>query len=164
VSASVAFEREPAEPDVMRRPPRRPTDSLLPFVLLGRIVAAGGISAMAALLLLLSSVTGPHDAAGLDHGRWLAFTALVCGQVVRAYANRSLHQPLHRIGTNGFLLAAVAVVVIIQIAIPGIAPLAEAFRATPLSGSDWLLVAVVALVPALVGEVVRTVRPTTWVA
>ncbi len=164
LSASVAFEREPPEPDLMRRPPRRAGTTLLPFGLLARIAAAGGLSAAAALVLLLVNVRGPDDLGNLDHARWLAFTALVCGQVVRAYANRSLHLPLRRIGRNTFLLAAGAVVIAIQVIIPYVPPLAEAFRAVPLSGTEWLFVALVALGPAVVGDVVRTIRPRTWVA
>jgi len=98
------------------------------------------------------------------YARWLAFTILVCAQVVRAYANRSLRVPLHRLGTNGFLLAACIGVVVVQILIPLIPPLAEAFRASPLSAEDWILVAIVAFVPALLAEIVRTVRGSLWVA
>ena len=170
ISASVAFERERGEADLMRRPPRHATDALLPLTLLGRIGAAGGVSAVAALVLFVwalapagGSLTGT-DGAPLDHARWLAFTALVCGQVVRAYANRSLHVPLHRMGANGFLLLAAFVVVVVQVLIPYVPPLADAFRAVPLDAGEWLLVAVVALAPAVVAEVVRTVRPRTWVA
>lgn len=164
VSASVAFERERGEPDLMRRPPRGAGESLLPMGLLVRIAAAGGTSAAAALVLLLATVAGPQDTEALDHGRWFAFTVLVCGQVVRAYANRSLHAPLHRIGPNGFLLATGLVVVLIQIAIPLVPPLADAFRAVPLGAAEWLLVAAVALAPAVLAEFIRTVRPRTWVA
>ena len=39
-----------------------------------------------------------------------------------------------------------------------------AFQATPLDAVDWLLVAVIALAPALVAEVYRAVRHRPWVA
>jgi hypothetical protein len=54
----------------------------------------------------------------------------------------------------------------IQAAIPYLPWLAEAFHATPLDALDWAIVAVVALAPALLAEVVRTVRGgrTIWVA
>ena len=160
LSTSVAFEREPPEPDLMTRPPRPAGKPLLNGVLLARIAAAGAFSAVAALVLM---VAGP--AAAGDHARWLAFSALVCGQAVRAYANRSLRSPVHRLGTNAFLATMVVVVVAVQVAIPYVPPLAEAFRAVPLSAYEWALVAVVAIAPALVAEVVRTIRPRAeWVA
>ncbi len=158
LSTSIAFEREPAEPTLMRRPPRPAGEPLLTRALLARIAGAGGFSAVAALVLML----GRADE--LDHARWIAFTALVAGQVVRAYANRSLTEPIHRLGRNGFLLTAGLVVLAVQVVIPFVPPLAEAFRATPLDAGDWLLVLLVALAPAVLAEVVRMVRPGPWVA
>ena len=158
LSTSVAFEREPPEPDVMRRPPRRPGVPLLTSELLGRIAVAGGFSAVAALWLML---TQPGDP---EHVRWVAFTSLVAAQLVRAYANRSLRTPIHRLRPNLALLAGCLAVLVIQVAIPFVPPLAAAFRATPLDAVEWLLVAVIALAPALVAEVVRTMRRAEWVA
>ena len=158
LAASVAFEREPDEPDVMRRPPRSTHRPLLTSELLARIALAGAFSSVAALWLVET-----HDGSA-DHARWLAYTALVCGQAVRAYANRSIREPVHRLGRNGFLLAACIVTVVIQAVIPLIPPLRDAFRATPLDLVDWALVAAVALVPAVLAEAIRTVRRTIWVA
>ncbi len=156
-STSVAFEREPAEPDLMRRRPRSPGVPLLTRSILARVVLAGGFSAVAALVLM----TGPGS---FEHVRWLAYTTLVGAQVVRAYANRSLHQPLHRLRANGFLLFAALIAVAVQVAIPYVPPLAMAFHATELSAGDWFLVGLVALAPAVLAEVVKTVRRTDWVA
>ena len=142
----------------MRRPPRPPTVPLLDNELLGRISVAGGFSAVAALVVMLAE---PGSA---QHAQWFAYTMLVCAQVVRAYANRSLRTPLHRLPPNTFLLAAALIVVAIQVAIPFVPPLAEAFRATPLALNEWLVVAAVALAPAVVAEVWRTLRGTRWVA
>jgi len=157
-STSVAFEREPAEPDLMRRPPRPAGQPLMTNALLLRVAAAGTFSAIAGLVLVQS------QGGGFEHARWLAFTALVCGQAARAYANRSLAIPAHRLRANGVLAAACLAVVAVQAAIPYVPPLAEAFRATPLDGVDWALVAIVALAPGVLAEVVRTMRGATWVA
>jgi P-type Ca2+ transporter type 2C len=157
-STSVAFEREPAEPDLMRRPPRPAGQPLLTNALLLRVAAAGAFSAIAGLVLVQS------QGGGFEHARWLAFTALVCGQAARAYANRSLAIPVHRLRANSVLAAACLAVVAIQAAIPYVPPLAEAFRATPPDVVEWALVAIVALAPGVLAEVVRTVRGVTWVA
>ena len=158
LSTSVAFEREASEPDLMTRPPRHVARPLLDAGLLARITAAGGFSAVAALVLM---ATDPQGAA---HGQWLAYTALVCGQAVRAYANRSLSEPLHRLSLNGFLLIAAIATVVIQVAIPYVPALADAFRAQTLNALDWALVAVVALGPAVVAQVVRARTGHRWVA
>jgi P-type Ca2+ transporter type 2C len=158
LSASVAFEREPAEPDVMTRPPRPVSRPLLTSGILARISVAGAFSAIAALVLLVTDPRGPA------HGQWLAYTALVCAQAVRAYANRSLTQPLTRLTRNGFLLAASLFVVAIQVAMPFVPALADAFRAQPLGVLDWVFVALVALVPAVVAQIARAQTRHVWIA
>jgi P-type Ca2+ transporter type 2C len=158
-TTSIAFEREPAEPDLMSRPPRRSDRPLLTIGLLVRIAGAGGFSAVAALVIIAGQ-PGTDD-----HARWLAYTVLVMAQVVRAYANRSLVTPVHRLAPNGFLALAVVLVAVVQVMIPLVPPLAEAFRATSLEAADWVLVAAVALGPAVVAQGVRALRPgTAWVA
>jgi len=99
-----------------------------------------------------------------DHVRWLAYTSLVCAQVVRAYANRSLRTPIHRLPRNDFLLVAVLIVLLIQALIPYVPLLSEAFRASPLAPGEWVVVALLALSPAIVAESWRTIRGTRWVA
>ena len=159
LSTSVAFELEKAEPDLMRRPPRRRDVPLLteraarPDLGRGRVQRRrrarrhGHPSGLA-----------PSTRAGSPT------PSSSCAQAVRANANRSLRIPIHRLPLNWFLLAAGLIVIGVQAAIPQVPLLAEAFRATPLDASDWAIVAVIALAPAVLAEVVRTVTGRTWVA
>jgi magnesium-transporting ATPase (P-type) len=143
----------------MERPPRPRNRPLLTPVILARVAAAGGFSALAAFAVLVA-----HPGS-FEHARWTAFTVLVAAQVVRAYANRSLAHPVHRLAPNGFLALACAAAVGMQIVIPLVPFLAEAFAAVPLSALEWGIVAAIALAPALVAEVVRrTGRAGEWVA
>jgi Ca2+-transporting ATPase len=148
-ATAVAFERESEEPGAMTRPPRPRARPLLTNGILVRIAVAGGFSAAAALVL--AGVVGGDP----EHGRWLAYTALVVGQVVRAYANRSISVPVWRLPSNGFLLAAGVLAVAVQAAIPVVPALADAFRATPLDAGDWALVLGVALAPSVVAHALR---------
>jgi Ca2+-transporting ATPase len=150
LSTSIAFEREAAEPNLMKRRPRPAATPLLTNLLFIKIVAAGALTATGALALMLT------DRGSFEHAAWLAYTALVAGQCVRAYWNRSIRTPIHQLGRNGFLLAACFTALAVQVAIPYIPPLAEAFRAVPLALSDWLLVAAVAITPAVIAEVARS--------
>ncbi len=150
LSSSVAFEREPEEPHTMERPPRPRSRPLLDRGILLRIAGAGWFSAIAAFIIL---ITHPAD---FEHGRWVAFTTLVVAQAIRAFANRSLVQPLHRLGANWFLALATIVVIAIQAAIPYVPFLAEAFHAIPLSAAEWGVAAAVALAPAALAEVIRS--------
>jgi Ca2+-transporting ATPase len=158
LSTSVAFEREPAEPDVMRRPPRPRGVPLLTRGLLVGVAIAGGITAFAALALM------SWHGGGFEHARWLAFSTLVYAQLVRAYANRSLIHPVHTLPPNSFLALACIAAGVVQFAIPYVPPLAEAFRATKLDAIDTALIALIALTPAVVAEIVRGRRAAAWVA
>jgi P-type Ca2+ transporter type 2C len=149
LSTSVAFEREPAEPELMNRPPRHAEQPLLTSGILVGIVGAGGFTAVAALAVMLT------HGGGFEHAAWLAYTTLVVSQCVRAYWNRSVREPIHRLGRNGLLAGACIAAVAIQVLIPYVPPLADAFRATILDAADWSLVALVAFIPAVAAELSR---------
>jgi magnesium-transporting ATPase (P-type) len=159
VSTSVAFEREPEEPGIMQRQPRDREKPLLTWPLLGKITAAGSFSLFAALALM------SWHPGGFEHARWLAFTALVVAQAIRAYANRSLTLPLQDLPRNTFLAVACMLVIAIQALIPIIPGLSQAFHSTPLDAMDWALVAIIALAPALLAWAIRSRRRgIVWVA
>jgi len=91
-ACSVAFEMEPAEPDVMRRPPRNPRQRLFDRSLVGRSLLQGfgvlGI-AVAAFVLAYRSGMGERDV------RMLTFTTLILGNLALIFTNRS-SEPLLR--------------------------------------------------------------------
>ncbi len=158
ISTSIAFEREPAERDLMRRPPRPRHEPLLGSGLLVRLAGAGAWTAVAALVIMAT------HGGGLEHARWVAFNSLVVGQVVRAYANRSLTAPVVTLARNSVLIGACLVALAAQVAIPYVPVLADTFRASTLDLADWLLITAVALVPAVLAEIMRTIRHRVWVA
>ena len=155
---AVSFEGEAEEPGAMQRPPRPRTKPLLDWSILSRIGLAGGFSAVAALWLIET------HAGSFEHVRWLAYTALVVGQVVRANANRSLAYPVLLRRPNFLLLAGGVLCIAVQVAIPFVPPIRDAFQASHLDAFDWVLVAVIALAPALFAEIYRAVRHRPWVA
>ena len=157
ISAAVAFEREAEEPNAMSVRPRPRDQPLLDRRLLVGICLAGAFTVASALALVLS-VSGDQE-----HANWVAFTTLVVAQLVRANANRTLGSSLLRLRPN-LLLAGMGVLwLAVQAAIPYIPPLADAFRASPLSAAEWAAIAVIALTPAALAEVMRR-RGRTWVA
>ncbi|HYM85056.1 MAG TPA: HAD-IC family P-type ATPase, partial [Candidatus Dormibacteraeota bacterium] len=153
----VSFEAEIEEPDAMRQPPRSRRKPLLTDEIYLRIALAGGFSAVAALVVLT------QHGGSFDHARWVAYTALVVGQVVRANLNRSLRYPVLKLPPNRYLLGGAIVTIVVQLLIPYIPLAAEAFDASPLDIYDWLVVAVIAVIPAVVAEITRR-SGRTWVA
>jgi P-type Ca2+ transporter type 2C len=155
---AVSFEGEAEEPGSMSRPPRPRTRPLLDWSILLRLTMAGSFSAVAALVLI------EQHSPDFEHARWLAYTALVVGQVVRANANRSLAFPVLLRRPNPLLLAGGVACLAMQVVIPYVPALSDAFQATPLDALDWLLVGAVALAPAVFAEGYRAVRHRPWVA
>ncbi len=153
----VSFEAEVEEPDAMQRPPRPRRRPLLTNDLLLRLAFAGGFSAVAALVVM-TLVGG-----GFAHARWVAYSCLVVGQVVRANLNRSIRYPVTRLPPNRYLLWGAAATIAVQAAIPYVPLAAEAFDATALGVADWLVIAVVAVIPAVAAEAARR-SGRVWVA
>ncbi len=160
MSTSIAFEREPAEPDIVLRPPRPAHQPLLTTALLVRLSGAGAFTALAALGVMLV-----HGGT-FEHAAWLAYTVLVVGQCTRAYFNRSLRTPVLRLHQNRFLAIACLAAIAIQIAIPFTPGVREAFHAVPLDAAEWVLVAAVAIAPAALAEIIRALGRgrVAWVA
>mgnify|MGYP003693576231 CR=1 FL=1 len=158
-STTVAFELEKAEPDLMRRPPRQRGVPLLTNDLLGRdrrgrrVQRRGspGRDGQPSGHGPARPVAGVYEP-GLRPGRPGE------RQPKRPRADPPPGPELVPAGGRRERRA------LIQAAIPYVPVLAEAFRATPLDPSDWAIVAVIALIPALLAETVRTVTGRTWVA
>jgi Ca2+-transporting ATPase len=153
-ACSVVLEAEPAEPDVMRRPPRDPRSHLLSGSLLSWAVLQGAV-ALAAVMLLLNVV----ERRGMpeDEVRALAFVMLVGVNIALIFVNRTLSRTLlasfarsNRALSVG--LAIVAALLAIVFGWPG----ARAFFALgPVHGGDLALCAVILVCMLLVLQLTR---------
>ncbi len=85
-ACSIAFEAEPAEPDVMRRPPRRIGARLFDLRLAAISVLQGASVAAVALLAFRMGLSHTGEDAA---GRALAFAALIGGNISLILVNRS---------------------------------------------------------------------------
>jgi Ca2+-transporting ATPase len=117
---AIAFENEPVEANVMRLPPRRPTDSPIGAGQLGIAVALGAALLAAALGLFAFGLANGNDVAV---ARTLAFIALAAGNLtlVRVIGTRGTVLPvLFSRGHRAFWLVAMvaAAVTVSCIAIP----------------------------------------------
>ena len=117
-------------------------------------------TAVAALVVMLN-----HDG-GFDHAAWLAYTASSSASASARTGTGASGSPSTGSAATGSCWAPACWRSRSRRSSRTIPLLAETFRATPLEPSDWAIVAVVAFAPALLAEVVRTVRGgrTVWVA
>ena len=132
----LALAAEPAEPDIVRRPPRPPAESIFAHGLWQHVVWVG---------LLMAGVTVATQAWAWHHGaaHWqtMTFTVLALSQMGHVLAIRSERESLARLGlaSNRPLLGAVLLTVTLQLATiyhPGAAAI---FRTQPLDAGELVL-------------------------
>jgi Ca2+-transporting ATPase len=137
----VALGAEPAEPDVLRRRPRSPQESVLGAGLLRGVLMAG---ALIATVVLIAGVAADHT------GRpWQSIVFVVLGfaQLGVALAVRARRAPGR--GGNRSLLVAVTLSAVLQIAGVALPPLQRLLGTSPLPLLDLLACAALAAVPGL---------------
>ncbi|KAB8334473.1 cation-translocating P-type ATPase [Scytonema tolypothrichoides VB-61278] len=135
---ALALAVEPPEPDVMKRPPFSPRESIFARGLGSYMIRIGIIFAIISIILMewayhhVQAVTGP----GLDPERWktMVFTSLCIAQMGHAIAIRSNTRLTIEMNpfSNPFVLGAVVVTTILQLMLIYVPPLRNFF------GTYWL--------------------------
>jgi P-type Ca2+ transporter type 2C len=149
---ALALAMEPKEPDVMRYPPRSPTEPFLPK---DRLLLLCGQGLFLALIALATFIYALYELKlGLDKSRGLTFTVLVLAQLFHAFNNRSERLSLLRIGilSNKALLGAFCISVGLQIAILTWPPIQEIFGVASLDAALWVFAFAVGISPLVVME------------
>jgi Ca2+-transporting ATPase len=139
---AVALGVEPAEPNIMRRPPRPPREGVFAGGLGWYIVWVGAVMA------LLSLGAGyAYWRAGAAQWQTVIFTTLTFAQMGHILAVRSDQEPLRRASllSNPSLLGAVALTIGLQLAVVYLPFLQRTFDTSPLSLRDVLLSLAVAV-------------------
>ncbi len=149
---AIALGLDPAEKNCMERPPRRDS-SLFADGLGGRIAVEGMMIGMLALLAFGIGHIYFDEEKMYTTGRTMAFAVLSLSQLVHAF-NMRTEQSLFTVSmkSNPWLIGAFLVGGLLQISVIMIEPLASVFQVCPLSGTEWLIVAGLALVPLPVVE------------
>jgi P-type Ca2+ transporter type 2C len=132
----LAYAAEPAERDIMKRPPRPPAQSILAEGMAAQMVwvglLLGGVSL--AVMAFAIEVMG----AELDSWRSMVFTVLCLGQLGNALAIRSQTESVFKQGllSNRPMTGALALTVALQLATLYVPFLNPIFRTTPLSATE----------------------------
>ena len=160
VFPAMALALEPSAADVMSSPPRDPAQPLLTrrfawLITWQGILLAGCTLTAFAIGMRWYGIEG----AGERHAVTIAFMTLALTQVVHAFNARSRTASVFtsRLFTNGWLWAATALCLGLQIAAVVIPTLRAVLGTVPLSRADWTLVAGCSLAPLVVIELVKLV-------
>lgn len=146
----LALAVQPAESDVLSRPPRDPKRPMFTQQDLAWTGLEGAAIAAGALAVHLSG-----------QGRGLGFTTLVFAQLLHALSARSEERGLfgsEPIPSNRWLAGTLAGSAAVQLAVTTVPPLRTLFGLTPLRLGDWARVASGALGPFLFNEALKLKR------
>ena len=139
---SLAFEKK--EPDVMRRPPRPPKQSLLSFPLMRRTALVSIIMLAGGLGLFLWELRLPG--ASLPAARTVAANTIVLVQTLYLYNCRTLKDSVFKVGlcTNRVAIAGMLAMVSAQVLFTYAPFMNRLFHTAPIDALTWLRIVAVA--------------------
>jgi Ca2+-transporting ATPase len=151
---ALALAVEPAEGDVMQRPPRRPDEAVLSRAFVREMLFYSALITAATLSAFLWTLSHTPQRATT-----VAFMTLALAQVGHLGNARSASAVLHplRVLANPFALLGAGVSVGLQLAAVLLPPLAHVLHLSPLDTRDWVVILASAAVPAVVGQAVKVV-------
>jgi P-type Ca2+ transporter type 2C len=153
---ALALGLEPAEPDIMSRPPRNPREPIINRPMVVNIAIQATVEAAATLAAVVWAWRWTGD---IVYTQTMAFATLITAELLRAFTARSQTHTVRRLGlmTNPHVVLAAAVSFAMLIALLYIPALRAAFGTVGLGLRDWLVVAGLGLAPAVVAEVTKVV-------
>jgi Ca2+-transporting ATPase len=144
---ALALGLDPADAEVMDKPPRPRGENVITGRMWVGIVFVGAVMAAGTLLVLDAGLPGGLiDGSGdMRHAQTLAFTTLMLFQMFNIFNSRSDEQSAFvHLFRNHWLWIAVGASLLLQIVVIYIPAMQQAFSTTPLNAMDWLLCAGVA--------------------
>ncbi|WP_119679782.1 cation-translocating P-type ATPase [Indioceanicola profundi] len=152
VTLSISLAFDPAEADLMRRPPRLPGTPLLTPFLVWRVLFVSGLMVAGAAFIFARAM---DDGRAVEEARTLVVNAIVLFEVAYLFNCRALYGSALRMGVllgNRLALQAAAGIIVLQLAFTYAPPLQTLFDTVPARPLDWLWLAGLALLLFLVVE------------
>jgi Ca2+-transporting ATPase len=156
----LALSLEPAEPDIMERPPRDPKDSIIRGKDLRRMVFESGMIGAGTLAAYIYGLR--RYGAGAPQASTLAFNTLTVNELAHALSARSSHRTLfskQSLAPNKHLQRAILGMLAAQALATWVPSLRRLLGTSPLGIVDLLVVGAGTLVPLLINEVTKPPLP-----
>ncbi len=152
---ALALGVDPVDPDVMRRPARKPNEAVVTKTRVFWILGQGGFIALCTLCAFCFVLFIEKESIG--RARTAAFIVLSCSQLFHSYNCRSMTQSLFKIGllTNKKLILATFVSFLLQMAVVSFPFTQRVFKTEPLTTFDWVLVLAISSFPLWAMEAVK---------
>ena len=146
---AIALGLEPAEKDIMKRPPVDSKKGIFADGLLNKIVVEG---IMIGVLTLVAFGIG-NKCYNLEVARTMAFVSLGLLELIHSFNIKS-EQSIFKTGLfeNKYLIGSFILGVIVQTIVVWIPVLADMFKVIPLTQHQWLITIAISLLPILIVE------------
>jgi Ca2+-transporting ATPase len=154
---ALALALEPAEPGIMRRAPRSPQAGLFSVGMLRSIIFYAALIAGCTLAAFVWGLS-VADGGSARHATTLSFMTLALAQLFHLGNARGVVPVTtpRRALAYPYAIGAVAVTIALQILAVSYAPLARVLGVRSLASEEWLVVFGLAIIPAVVGQLLRS--------
>lgn len=155
---AMALGTEKTEKDIMSRKPISPSKGFFSDGLWIDISLEGMLVGTVTILAFLIGTLSFGAESSLILGRTMAFCTISFCEIAHAVNMRS-SLPLYKAGffSNRTMTAAVIICVAVQASVVVFEPLANIFGVTALNGIQWTIVALLSLIPLIIGEIGKSV-------
>lgn len=153
---AMALGVDPADRDIMNRPPRHPQESIFSHGLGWHILGSGVIIAFGTLSAFCLGLAWGNE----ELARTMAFNTLVFFQLFYVFVCRSEHHSLLEIGlfTNPHLMLAVGLSAALQLMVVYVPFFQPIFKTVPLTPMHWAVVLTISLTPPLISIITRHMK------
>lgn len=152
---AIALGLDPPEKDIMEKPPRSANKSIFADGLWGSIIFEG---LMIGALALLAFSIGVNVFSSLAAGQTMAFAVLSVSELVHAFNMRSEKSVIRAgIFKNMYLVGAFLLGAALEAAVIMIPALNSVFNVVPLTPLQWLITAVLSVMPLVIVELQKAV-------
>ncbi len=144
VTLALTLAFEPAEKNIMKRPPRDPKLPILSGFLIWRIIFVSLVIVSGTFGLFLWERTG---GASIELARTVAVNTLVMFEIFYLFSSRYLLQPsltIEGLTGNRYVLYAIGLLLVFQLAFTYLGPMQMMFATTAISAEAWLRIVIVA--------------------
>ncbi|MDY3946764.1 MAG: cation-translocating P-type ATPase [Ezakiella sp.] len=155
---ALALGVEPGEKDIMQEKPRSKDDPIISKDMIITIALQSIAIAASSLLAFYFATKRYPDSP--THARSVVFATLILSELLRAFSSRSFVQPLYKLGIKSnmqmvyaFLISTVLLTAVLYV--PFLKPIFDTFA---LGRFDWGIVLGFAIIPFIVGELVKVIR------
>ena len=152
---AISLGLDPAEPDVMHKPPRPAGKSLFADGMWAAIIFEG---LLIGALSLLAFSTGVNIFGDLSIGRTMAFAVLSLSELVHSFNMRSENSVIKAgLFKNRYLVLSLIAGVLLEVIVISSSATSKIFNVVPLNSIQWAIVAVLSVMPLVIVELQKLV-------